>query len=210
MIWDDVIPESDLKVLSKSGYGQGRAPGKRPALIIVDLSYGFVDSSCPRGHSETGWPAVKANQVLLEAARKKDIPIIFTTGYPQGVELGFANKQSVGSRSDREVEIVEELAPRPGEVLLRKRRPSGFFNTNMVDMLIHQGVDTTIITGMSTSGCVRATVIDAFSYNYKVIVPVECTADRASVPHKVNLFDMHMKYALVWPLAEVLSYLEQL
>ena len=94
-----------------------------------------------------------------------------------------------------------------GEVIIPKLRPSGFFGTSLADMLIYHQVDTVIVTGMTTSGCVRATAVDAFSYNFRVVVPEECSGDRAVVSHKVSLFDMHMKYADVVPLEAVLDRL---
>ena len=107
-------------------------------------------------------------------------------------------------------EIAPILKPQPGEVEIVKGKPSGFFGTSLASMLAYHSVDTVMVTGMVTSGCVRATVVDAFSYNYRVIVPIECSADRGDISHQINLFDMDMKYADVIPLDEVLDHLATL
>ena len=104
-------------------------------------------------------------------------------------------------------EIPELIEPAPGEVVLTKSKPSAFFGTQMASLLTYFRVDTTIVTGMVTSGCIRATVVDAFSHNYRVVVPIECVADRSETSHQMNLFDMDMKYADVLPLAEVVAHL---
>ena len=107
--------------------------------------------------------------------------------------------------------IVDDLAPRPGETVIHKQfKPSAFFGTPLASMLIAQRVDTTIVTGMTTSGCVRATVLDAFEHNFHAIVPHEACADRSQISHKVNLFDLHMKYADVVSVDETLDYLERI
>ena len=110
----------------------------------------------------------------------------------------------------RGAQVVDALAPRPGERVLKKLRPSAFFGTECDLYLRSLGVDTTILTGCTTSGCVRATALDAFSYNYRVIVPQECVTDRSKEPHEANLFDIQMKLGDVVSIAEVLAYLNAL
>jgi nicotinamidase-related amidase len=105
--------------------------------------------------------------------------------------------------------IVDELTPEDDEIVITKgNKPSGFFGTPLASYLVHAGVDTAIVTGMTTSGCVRATVLDAFQNNFHVVIPHECSADRSQISHQVNLFDMHMKYADVVSLDETLGYLD--
>jgi nicotinamidase-related amidase len=106
--------------------------------------------------------------------------------------------------------IPPEIAPRPDEPVIVKGKPSAFFGTQLHSMLTYHNVDTLVVTGMVTSGCVRATVDDAFSHDYRVIIPEECVADRAEVPHRVNLFDMEMISADVLPLDDVLAHLRGL
>jgi maleamate amidohydrolase len=206
-IWDDVLSEQDRKMFSKANMGGTRGMGKTPALLIVDMTYGFVDSRFRLGHSESGYPAVRSTAILLKKAREKRLPIFYTRGFTESHHSGIGIWKGGEDKSEQENTIVDEIKPMDHEVVLQKRRPSSFFGTNLVDMLIYHGVDTAIITGISTSGCVRASVVDAFSFNFRVVVPEECTADRSQISHKVSLMDMHMKYADVIQLDDLLKSL---
>lgn len=213
-IWDDVIPSEDLKMFAKAKMGGKAGYGKKPAIIVVDMTYGFVDGSYPFGCTNMGWPSAHAVKELLEKGRGVGIPIFFTKGEPPRTATERGRWKTVtsletGMVDPKEYEIVKEIRPLPDEVVITKIFPSGFFNTDLVSMLIFHNVDTVIVTGLVTSGCVRATVVDAFSYNFIVVVPEECVGDRGVVSHKVSLFDMHMKYGDVAPLSEVLSYLDE-
>jgi nicotinamidase-related amidase len=216
--WEGIIPEEDIRAFrGADGVARPIRAGTRPALIIVDMTRAFVDSRYPAGWSETGYPAVDANRRLLAAAREAGIPVYFTKQYPfpDHKPLPSARgrwKSGTFNREDPSLPpgdvIVDELAPLPGETVIDKQqKPSGFFGTPLASLLIYEGVDTTIITGMTTSGCVRATVLDAFQYNFHVVIPFECVADRSQISHRVNLFDMHMKYADVASLDDTLAYL---
>ena len=110
----------------------------------------------------------------------------------------------------RGYDFVEEIAPRPGDVLVPKKHPSAFYATALASHLIDAGADTLIVTGCTTSGCVRGSVVDGFSYNFKVTVPEECVYDRGAVSHAVNLFDMSEKYADVLPVADLMTKLRAL
>jgi maleamate amidohydrolase len=191
----------------KANMGGTRGMGKTPALLIVDMTYGFVDSRFRLGHSESGYPAVRSTAALLEKAREKKLPIFYTRGITESHHSGIGIWKGGEDKSEQENTIVDEIKPMEQEVVLQKRRPSAFFGTNLVDMLIYHGIDTVIIAGISTSGCVRASVVDAFSFNFRVVVPEECTADRSQISHKVSLMDMHMKYADVIQLEELLKSL---
>ena len=211
-IWDDVIPPEDLKMFNKAKMGGKSSYGKKPAIIVVDMTYGFVDDAFPKGNSAMGWPAVHSVAKLLETGRRIGIPVFYSKGAhaPTATERGRWKSEKtfdIGSFDPKEYEIVPEIAPREDEVVVTKTFPSAFFGTSLASMLVFHNVDTVIVTGLVTSGCVRATVVDAFSYNFIVVVPEECVGDRGTVSHKVSLFDMHMKYADVAPLAEVLDYL---
>lgn len=205
MIWNDVLTEKDKQMFTKAKMGGLRGMGKVPALLIVDMTYGFVDSRFRLGNSEAGYPAVDATSLLLQTAREKNIPIFYTTPISESHKSGLGNWKGAEVRTEEENMIVEKIKPMENEVVLQKRRPSAFFGTNLVDMLIYHGVDSLIITGLTTSGCVRASVVDAFSYNYKVVVPEECVGDRSEISHKVSLLDIHMKYGDVLKLAEVMD-----
>lgn len=149
-------------------------------------------------------------------ARRKEISLIYTyTAYREDLKnSGYFMKKGPGLAKcilgSKNVEIDEVVKPEPGDLLICKKMPSAFFGTNLSLYLTTHCIDTLIITGNSTSGCVRATVVDACSYGYRVIVPEECVGDRHEAPHRANLFDMRYKYADVLPLAKVLSYLEDL
>jgi maleamate amidohydrolase len=209
-IWDDVLNEQDRKMFAKAKMGGTRVLGTRPALLIVDMTYGFVDSRFRLGCSESGYPAVNATAQLLEKAREKKFPIFYSRGFTERHQSGNGLWKGGGEEKE-EIEnmIVNEIKPLDHEVVLQKRRPSAFFGTNLVDMLIFHGVDSLIITGISTSGCVRASVVDAFSYNFRVAVPEECVGDRSQISHKISLMDMHMKYADVLKLDELLVWIDK-
>lgn len=220
--WDGVIPFEDEAAF---GVGIGESPqpievGERPALIIVDMTRAFVDSAYPKGWSPTGYPATAANSLLLNAARSARIPVFFTKGRPESAPTPTLAEKGKWKyrllRQEASVDlppgdvIVEDLTPVDGEVVINKgNKPSGFFGTPLSSLLTYHNIDTTIITGMTTSGCVRATVVDAFQQNYFVVIPHECCADRSQISHKVSLFDMHMKYADVVEMDETLEYLSR-
>lgn len=221
--WAGVIPEEDLAAFGRGFDDQHRplTAGVRPAVVVVDMTRAFVDSAYPTGWSPTGYPAVEANASLLASARAAGLPIYFTRGYPEpDAELPAAQRgRWKVNRAPAPLPegtppgdvIVDELAPLPGEIVIDKgTKPSAFFGTPLVSYLVHNGCDTVIVTGMTTSGCVRASVLDAFQYNFNVIVPFECSADRSQISHRVSLFDMHMKYADVVSLDETVDYLEKL
>ncbi len=214
-IWDDVIPEHERRLYAKGGMGQGTIGfGERAGILVVDMTYGFVDSAFPMGHGETGWPAVAAIRRLLDRARPLGVPVFYTLARPgesaceRGLWKGGGAVANPGMRDPKANQIVQEIAPMPGEPVVAKTWPSAFFGTGLPSYLIYHRIDTLIVTGMVTSGCVRGTALDAFSYNYRVIVPQECVADRGQTSHKVALFEIHMKYGDVMPLDEVIAHLE--
>jgi nicotinamidase-related amidase len=177
-----------------------------------------VDDAYPIGCSRAGIPAVQATERLLWAARELGVPVFFTKDWPDPEFQMTAAEHGLwkgsGEGADQGLPpgdvIVESLTPRPGEVVIHKgSKPSGFFGTPLASYLTFHGVDTTIITGMLTSVCVRATAVDAFQHNYRVVIPYECVADPCQISHRVSLFDLHMKHADVVSLAETLEYLDR-
>ena len=155
---------------------------------------------------------------MLDAARQARIPVFYTLTElrPDLADVGgwSAKNLNVAHRSMLEghkgARIVDELAPAEGEIVISKKKPSAFFGTPLLSYFIDRAVDTVIVTGCTTSGCIRASVLDAFSYNYKIIVPEECCFDRGQASHAINLFDIQQKYADVVPTAEVITHLRSL
>lgn len=221
--WDGAIPQEDVEAV-RAGFGdvsRSIDAGERPALIIVDMTRAFVDSAYPTGWSKTGYPAATANIQILAAARDAGVPVFFTKGRadsdpaPTAAEGGRWKQPSSQLSNPDDLPpgdvIIGDLSPIDGEVVINKgMKPSAFFGTPLSSYLTFHNIDTTIITGMVTSGCVRATAVDAFQQNYHVLIPHEACADRSQISHKVSLFDMHVKYADVIELQEVLEYLHKI
>ena len=212
-IWDDVIPEEERQRFTEKGWASGDLPhGTRPAVLVVDMTNAFVTDDYSTGWAATGKPAAAAIKDLLGVARSKGVPIIYTAGRlgSSAAERGHWKDGGAGLRGlndEYRHAVYDELAPEPEDIVLRKSKPSAFFGTDLQAILTYHRIDTVIVTGMVTSGCVRATVVDAFNLNYPVMVPEECVADRGQVSHKVSLFDMHAKYADVLPWEQVNNYL---
>lgn len=201
-------------VYERAGFGRSLQRGMRPAIVVVDFSNGFTDPAQPTG-ADMG-DAVLATARVLEQARASELPVVFTTiAYdPAQVEgLVWPRKVpglaalTVGSPL---VELDARLAVRSDEHVVVKAGASAFFGTPLATYLSSVHVDTVIVTGATTSGCVRATVVDAVQYGYPVLVPRECVADRATAPHEANLFDIQEKYGDVVAEIDVLRYLAAL
>ena len=196
------------------GFGERGGFGRRPALIVVDMTLGFTDPESPLASDLDG--PVEAIQKLLEAARQAEIPIVFTTvAYRESDKLTAAAfidkvpallKLEAGSRW---AEIDPRISPREKEPVLNKLFASAFFGTGLSSLLTTAGVDTLIVTGATTSGCVRATVVDALQYGFRPVVPREVVGDRNPDAHETNLYDVEAKYGDVVYLEEVLKYLEE-
>jgi nicotinamidase-related amidase len=201
-----------LEVYAQSGIGLRVGFGERAALVVVDLQNGFTDPASPVGDNLETVTAATAR--LLEIARELRLPIAFTA-------VGFHESHRDGETWLRKMpglgvlvegthwcEIDERVKPAAGEPVWTKRASSAFFGTPLQTFLVGARIDTLIVAGCVTSGCVRATVVDAVSLGYRTIVPEECVGDRAAGPHAWNLFDIDAKYADVEPLARVIEELE--
>ncbi len=219
----DIIPQEDKKALLekyRSGSAKTMELGKKPALLIIDMTDAFVLDEYPSGFSKTGIPCARNIKTLADACRKSNVPVIYTVGSSADNEFEFhvgrgrwndkSSASPPASVRERANQVYHLISPEKSDIVVPKAKPSGFFGTQLASMLNYLGVDTVIVTGMVTSGCVRATVIDSFSYNYKTVIPEECVADRSQISHKVNLFDMDMKYADVLKLSNVLEYVAKL
>ena len=195
-------------------YARARIGGRiglrdRPAVIVVDFSCGFTDTACALGSDLA--EEIEATRRLLDAARGERIPVIFTTiGYDEDLVDAGIWPEKMPALSElrlgtRWVQIDERLGRRPDEPVVVKKGASAFFGTNLTAILAARAIDSVILCGATTSGCIRATAIDLLQHGYPTVVPRECVGDRARAPHEANLFDIQAKYAEVLPLAEVLD-----
>jgi maleamate amidohydrolase len=229
-IWDKFLTARDKAVFAAGGFGARAGFGKRPALLVVDVNWAFCGerpepileaikrwrTSC----GEAAWIALEYIKSLVDGAHAKGLPVIYTTGErrPDNWDAGSwrwksSRRDAAGKPGDDRVdgnEIVAVIAPGPRDIVIRKQKPSGFFGTNLASYLTLLGCDSIIVVGTTTSGCVRASVVDAFSLNYRVILAEEGCFDRSEASHAVSLCDMHAKYADVVATAEILSYFEEL
>jgi nicotinamidase-related amidase len=189
--------------------------GRSPALVVVDFAYGWTDEAYAGGSRRLDGP-VEATRCLLDAARARALPVIYTTspGRPDGGDQPFksAADRSPGFRAwdERASRIDERIAPHPRDLVLEKENASAFFGTHLAPYLIGHGIDTLLITGCSTSACIRATATDAKSYRFRPIIVRECVGDRSPVAHEWTLFDIQARFADVVPLDEVLAYISNL
>ena len=196
------------------GFGGRGGFGRRPALVVIDMTLGFTDPESPLACDLEG--PVSEIQKLLEVAREAEIPIIFTTvAYREADKLtaaAFIDKVPALltlEAGTRWAEIDPRITPKETEPVLNKLFASGFFGTGLSSLLTAAGVDTLIITGASTSGCVRATAVDALQYGFRPVVPKEAVGDRNPEAHEANLYDIDAKYGDVIPVEGVVEYLEE-
>jgi len=198
------------EVYTRARLGESVSLGVRPAVLVVDFSCGFTDPASTLGADLTA--EVEATKRVLDAARTRGLPAIFTTiGYEPSLRDGGLWLQKVPALGElqvggRWVEIDPRLERRDDETVVLKKGASAFFGTNLASILITQGVDTVVLCGATTSGCIRATAIDLLQYGYPTLVPRECVGDRAQAPHDANMFDIQAKYADVVSLEEALAY----
>lgn len=206
---------SDTLAFYKSrGFGNRVGFGTKPALLIIDFIKAFTDLSSPLASNLD--PEIVATRQLLDEARRLNLPIAFTTvEYDEGFrDAGVFIKKvptlSVLKKGSPLVAVDERLAPLPNEHVLVKKYASAFFGTSLAATLTAAGVDTLIIAGCTTSGCVRASAVDGCQNGFRTIVVRECVGDRAPEPHEANLFDIDAKYGDVVTLQETVSYLQVL
>jgi maleamate amidohydrolase len=222
--WTGVITDEEERRYASVGFGGEGGFGSHPALLIIDVQYRTVGTKrapyweaikeYPTSCGAVGWDAVKKIAPLLAVFRSKGFPVLYPHVAPKNAATDggrLAQKiPSIMGIDAKGYEFFDDIAPASGDVILPKKHPSAFFGTPLTSHLIDLGVDTLIITGCTTSGCVRSSVTDAFALNFKVIVPEDCVYDRAPTSHAVNLWDMNGKYADVMTSAEVIEKLTTL
>lgn len=229
-IWNKFLTERDKQVFAASGFGARQGYGRRPAVLVIDVNYAFcgdrpepILDSIKRWRTSCGaeaWDGVCSIKTLLTAARAKGLPVIYSTGEQREDNW---DKGSWGWKNSRTAErpktgvpgldgnaIVADIAPQPQDIVIAKQKPSVFFGSPLLSFLVLLGADSLLVTGTTTSGCVRATVVDAFSNNLRVSLVEEGCFDRSEASHALSLCDMSAKYADVVKLDEALAFIASL
>lgn len=218
--WKDVVDKEVLEIYK--AYERETYVGKNPALLVIDL-YNMayeggpkkpidLQESFPSSCGIHAWDSVEPTQKLFDTVRSIGMPVIYLTSdqltRSRGVEVGATNRKK-SNRTKDAFEIFERFAPQPEDLLIYKTRASAFYGTPITAYLTKMGIDSLIVIGESTSGCVRASVVDAYSHGYHTVVVEECVFDRSPISHKISLFDLHHKYADVMHIDEVLGHLSK-
>lgn len=214
--WRDIVSAEILEIYE--AYARETFVGENPAVLAIDLyekAYAGGPVTVAKANKKHAgscgvhaWDAIAPTQMLFNAARKASVPVIQTTGHPN-TRVSATNRQ-VGQAAPSALDFKAEVAPLPGELVIVKNRASAFFGTPLIAHLRQMDVRSLIVCGESTSGCVRASVVDAYSNGFHTVVVENCVFDRSLLSHKVSLFDLHHKYADVMALDEVVSRLEAL
>lgn len=221
--WDGLIPAEEIRAYEAAGFGRPSGMGRKPALLIIDVQYRTVGTKplpfwesikeFPTSCGQTGWDAVSNIARLLETFRARGWPVLYPHVAPkENFDAGrLAEKvPALMTVARHGYDFVAEVAPQGKDILLPKKHPSAFFGTPLASYLVDLGVDTLVVTGCTTSGCVRGSVVDGFAYNWRMTVPHDAVYDRSRVSHAVNLFDMSYKYADVASTDDVLEKLRAL
>ena len=229
-VWMQFLTPRDREVFAAAGYTQRAGWGKRPALLVIDVNYNFcgdkrepIVQSIKRWRNSCGedaWDALPVLARTIAAAHEREIPVIYTTGIRRADNWdngSWSWKNARNSEAPKVMhtnqdgnEIMPQIAPGPRDIVVPKQKPSGFYGTNMLSYLTLLGCDSVIVCGTTTSGCVRATVLDSFSNNYRTTVVEEGCFDRSQASHAINLCDMHAKYADVLKADEVIAHIASL
>jgi maleamate amidohydrolase len=219
----EFIDDRERLALERAGYGGRVGLGRRPALLVVDVTWAFCGDDpaaavedavqrYPHASGRAAWDALPATRLLVEAARGAEVPLFFTRGAsrPGDSSARWSDKNvRHGTAPANGGEILPASGYVDGDTVIDKECPSAFFGTPLLRRLIAAGVDSVVVCGGTTSGCVRATVVDAFSYNLRVAVAADATFDRVRASHRVALFDMDLKYADVASAAVLAEQLGQ-
>jgi maleamate amidohydrolase len=205
---------SSLDKNYSKAYGHSLTPGARPALILVDLVQAYFDPDCELFADVDD--ALQSALRILNLARDRGLFVIYTNVVYQGDGLdgGRFYEKALPLKHFRKGspmgDFTAGIHPLENELVVSKQYPSAFFGTSLASTLTAKGIDTLIITGVTTSGCIRASCVDALSNGFIPIVVSDACGDRHEAPHEANLFDMQAKYAEVWSEAEVCDYLHNI
>lgn len=221
--WRQVIPDEEWAIFRNGGYGTPPPRGVRPALLVVDVTHRFVGLDAPLEVSqgvyptstgERAWRAVHRGATVLEAARAAGRPVIYTirdeNRAVQQAQPRRDKHRPVVQEPAEANDVVQPLVPREGECVLGKAKPSAFQGTPLLAMLVYLGVDSLVVIGGVTSGCVRATAVDGFSLGYRVMVPDDAVFDRSNFLHAAHLFDIEQKYGEVCSSDDAAAFLRGL
>jgi maleamate amidohydrolase len=223
--WDRYLDDSDRAVISRASFGKRMGFGERPAIVVIDCQRymvgerGVKDDRYPSSCGDIGWAAVDRIATILHTARGARVPVFLTRFVldESGADIGvYGRKRTLLQRPDwclegtEGAELLPEVGPREGDMVVTKKKPSGFFGTPLLSYLIDRAVDTVIVVGGATSNCVRATVFDSASYNFRTIVPGDAVFDRLPVSHAISLFDMDRQYADVTTAGAVVKWIKGL
>ena len=192
------VPDFSKTISLSSLESHSTGLGSSPALVVVDMCRGFIDSSSPLGFECK--ELIQANVMLVNRFREMNLPIIFTTTIYRDVSEASVFRSKIPALNilkpdSEETSFLAELSPDPEDILIEKKFASSFFETNLADELLRMNVDSVVISGVTTSGCVRATALDSLQNNLLTIVAEDCVGDRNQNAHRANLFDLESKYA---------------
>jgi nicotinamidase-related amidase len=222
--WEQYLSDADREVLARGRFGQRMGFGARPAVVVIDCQRymvgerGVSDGRYPSSCGAAGWAAVDRIAAILDTARAESVPVFLTRFAldPEGNDIGvYARKRTFLRRDDwclegtEGSELLPEVGPRPGDIVFVKKKPSAFHGTPLLGYLIDRGVDTVVVLGGATSNCVRATVFDSASYNFRTIVAGDAVFDRLAISHAISLFDMDRQFADVMSSDEVVGALRK-
>jgi nicotinamidase-related amidase len=222
--WETQLTPADQALYARKTYGARQQFRSRPALLIIDVVRAFVGSrpmpileaieEYPTSCGERGWEALPRIRALLDAGRRAGVPVVYTRGAdflrPFAASTTKSENPEAQYTDDHAQDFPEQTAPLANDLIIDKAKASAFFGTPLDMCLRHMGIDSLIVAGTTTSGCVRASVVDAHSAGYVPFVVEECCFDRFESAHRANLFDMNAKYATVITLPEAIDYLDEL
>lgn len=220
--WEKYLVDSDRAVLERGRFARRMGYGERPAVVVIDAQRYMVgeegnDQAWPSSCGAIGRTAVRQIQRVVEQAQKSDVPCFFTTFEldPNGNDIGVYGRKRDLLDSEHwclagtlGAELVPELKPGKNDVTFVKKKPSGFHGTPLLGYLVERKIDTVIVVGGATSNCIRATVFDSSSYNFRTIVPQEAVFDRIAISHAISLFDMDRQFADVVSVDDLIPYLQ--